>query len=102
MAWRVRQIRMIVPVLYRCSRCRLRFVPDTDEMPDKCPRCWRDNAMPGQVVVMGRDVTVEVLREYGLEAGLVDRRVRKGLGSLDLGQCRHGYLTSAICSECND
>jgi hypothetical protein len=58
--------------------------------------------IPTEIKVMGRDVTVRVLREYGLEAGMGDPRVRKGLENLDLGFCEHGWITPLICPECTN
>ena len=49
---------------------------------------------------MGRDVRPRVIREYGIETGLLDYRVRRGMDKLRLGICEHGYLTSAICPNC--
>lgn len=57
--------------------------------------------IPTEVTVMGRDVRVRVIREYGLEAGLLDSKVRRGLERLDLGHCPHNLITPAICPECN-
>lgn len=86
--------------LLRCNRCGLKFVMESDEIPFKCPRCWGHSGIPSEVIVMGRDVRVRYLREYGLEAGLADPKVRRGLEGLNLGHCEHGYISRAICPLC--
>jgi len=87
--------------LYRCARCGLRWVPEGDEIPGKCVRCWFRAMIPTEVTVMGRDVRVRVIREYGLETGLLDPKVRRGLERLDLGICEHGWITPHLCPSCN-
>lgn len=52
------------------------------------------------IIIAGKDVTVGVVREYGLQAGLADSKVRRGLDALVLSTCPHGWLTSAICNDC--
>jgi len=86
--------------LFQCSRCKVVWADTDGTVPFKCPRCWQWSGLAPEMVVMGRDVRVRVIREYGLEAGLLDPKVRRGLERLDLGQCEHGYLTPHICPEC--
>jgi len=84
--------------LYRCTRCKLLF--GAEGIPEACPACLRRSSVPPRIVVAGRDVREFVVREYGRREGLLDPEVRKGLDGLRLGQCPHGWLTSAICQEC--
>ena len=86
--------------LLRCGRCGLQWVQDTEMIPGWCPSCHRSSGIPTEVTVMGRDVRVRLIREYGLRVGLCDPKVRKRLANLDLGYCKHGYITPAICPDC--
>ena len=87
--------------LFRCSLCGLVFVADEgDAIPGFCPRFWRGHTIPPEIKVMGRDVRVRVIREYGLETGLLDKQVRRGVQNMDLGICEHGFLCTAICPDC--
>lgn len=86
--------------IFRCSRCLVQWVQEGDQIPEACPKCSLSSYLPKEIKVMGRDVRVRVIREYGLEAGLCDKRVRAGLDTLDLGHCEHGMITPLICPSC--
>lgn len=88
--------------LYRCERCKLEWVKGSDRIEGRCPACWTHHGAPlAPVVISGRRVQVDVVHAYGSDYGLLDARVRKGLGVLNLGDhCEHGYMTTLICPEC--
>lgn len=85
--------------LFECSRCHLQFV--WEGIPARCPACALHNQVPrSEIIVLGRDVTVNTLRMYGLRSGLCDPDVRRGLAHLDLGFCPHGMIAAEICKNC--
>ena len=86
--------------LWRCSRCGLEWVDGTEIIPGHCPACWRETGMEIPIIVAGRDMTVRVIREYGLREGLGDSKVRRGVAAVVLGICEHGMITSFICNDC--
>jgi hypothetical protein len=84
--------------IFCCDRCGLAFV--ADEPPNVCPACLRHHSGPVTIRLAGRDVTVESVRLYG-DNPLKDRRITKGLDTLQLGaRCPHGFIAPFICSEC--
>ena len=86
--------------LFECSRCHLRFVWE-NEIPNECPRCRRHSQIPPAIIVGGFNVLVNTLRTYGVEKGLFDAAVRRGLHKVPLGdRCKHGRLTYLLCSSC--
>jgi hypothetical protein len=88
--------------LWRCSRCQLMWVEGSEAIPGRCAACWREHSIPqGPVILMGRDVKVRVVREYGVAAGLLDRKVRRGLEKLRLGWCPCGFMVPTMCDKCN-
>lgn len=88
--------------LYECSRCHLLWVDGSEAIPGVCPSCRLHHSVPkGEVIVAGRDVRVNVVRDYGLRECLLDPQVRRGLDVLELGHCRHGFIASILCRDCN-
>jgi hypothetical protein len=85
--------------LFQCSRCRLKF--EWVGIPTRCPACRLGSSVPkGEIILMGRDVTVGTLRSYGLATGLLRPEVRRGLAGLDLGYCPHGLIAAELCNNC--
>ena len=87
--------------LWMCTRCRLRWVPDGEEL---CPRCRLQQTVPSKpVVVAGYAVPVASVFEFGMRRGLMDPDVRRGLDVLHLGdRCCHGYISTILCEVCRD
>ena len=68
----------------------------------ECPRCRAHWSVPQKpVIVAGFEVEVKAVTLHGAEIGLLDKRVRKGLDKLSLGErCEHGLMTFRICPSC--
>jgi len=81
-----------------CSRCGLQWVFDGEEV---CPKCKLFMSYQSPIKVAGFEVVVEQLILYGTKTGLHDKKVRKGLDRLSLGErCGCGYLSWRICPTC--
>lgn len=91
---------MIVKELWLCSRCHLQFV--WDGIPGECPKCKRQSQVTKDPIILaGRDVKVAALKLYGVATGLLDKEIRRGMESLDLGErCPHGMIADVLCSDC--
>ena len=84
-----------------CVRCTFRWIDD--DATETCPRCRRKYSTPRGVVVAGVEVEVEEVVLRGVEMGLSDPRVRKGLDKLDFGmRCKCGLLSTVICPKCSE
>lgn len=72
-----------------------------DEQKHECPRCRAHWSVPQKpVIVAGFEVEVKAVVLHGAEIGLLDKRVRKGLDKLSLGErCACGYITYRICPK---
>jgi hypothetical protein len=85
--------------LWECMHCHLLWV--NPAIPTHCPSCRAHHNVPvGEIRVAGRDVRVNVLRDYGRRDGLLSKQVRRGLDRLELGHCPHGMVSATICPEC--
>lgn len=86
---------------YRCSRCGLVWAAEPGVIPKWCPDCRHWHSIPKEpIVLMGRDVTVMVMRDYGLNTGLLNPATTRRLSTLKLFNCTHGWIEASMCDEC--
>lgn len=78
--------------LWRCTRCKLLF--GFEGIPELCPACRRRTSIAPRIEAAGRDVSEYVIRSTR------DDLLVSGIAKINLGHCPHGWLTSAICTEC--
>jgi hypothetical protein len=88
--------------LIRCKRCLLVWQDGTERVEGVCPSCQLQWSVPqAPVTVAGFAVSVATVMAHGRYAGLLDPKVRRGLGKLNLyDRCEHGLMTRLICNDC--